>query len=84
MSSTRTPAYRLELTTAGTYVTPMEWRTRATARVPAHGPTTDEALAMHIDFITAPGFGLDDVTILSARIVDQRTSQVVATYERAA
>lgn len=89
MGHTRTPKYRLEMTTTYPgYFTPQAWEVRARYGVPGNGtPTTD-----NIDkWVTAfedslrpgkPNAHLGIFSVVTAKIINQFTGEVVATWTR--
>lgn len=92
MARDRMWTYRVEMTVAGQRWTHSEWRVRSTRLTGrGHGKPTDANLACYVADMVAshlPGganercgrdLGIPDVR--TARIIDQRTGEVVATYQ---
>ena len=88
MGTSRLIPYVMIVTTDNGHWTNSEWRMRAQGRVPAHGKATTENLKKHCLFVeesTHPGgcnAHLGVTHILTARIKDQRTGEILATYTR--
>jgi len=89
MGKTRTPAFRLEFKCiSGKIYTPQEWRVRSHRLYgPGYGtPTVENIKAWARSFEesmisgTNRHLGIDQV--IFARVVDQRTGEVVATWDR--
>ena len=80
MSSSRTPAHRVEFTATGGYYTPQAWPAKYIGR------PSDTTLARWVeDFEAATREGgvnafLGETAVWSAQVVHQSTGDVVATY----
>jgi hypothetical protein len=83
MSSSRLVPFVVEMTLAKGHATPVEWRTKV------QGKPNNENLAKDIAFFEAscrPGgvnAHLGETVVTSARIIDQKTGAVRATYVKA-
>lgn len=88
MGRSRLIPYTVEVTTDKGLWTPSEWRTRRDGQIPADGKPTTENLknwAMGYEKSTHPSgcnSHLGVTHILTARIRDQRTGEILATYTR--
>jgi hypothetical protein len=88
MGHSRLIPFVVEVTTDRGHWTPSEWRMRKRGLIPADGKATTENLkkyALGYEASTSPGgvnshIGLTH--ILTARIKDQRTGEILATYTR--
>lgn len=84
MSRTSTPTYRVEMFSTRYHYTPSAWNVRRDGR------PTSENLTRHMDaFIESITTGVNrhlgsDPSLAFARVVDQRTGDTVATWEKGA
>jgi hypothetical protein len=89
MGRSTTPPYRLELEIPGFYTTPSCWRVKAQYQIPGYGKPTAANLQKHVEGFEAscaPGGcnqHLGTRKVRAARIVNQFTAEVVATYAAA-
>lgn len=80
--------YTVEVTTDKGYWTPSEWRMRRQGQIPADGKASTENLkkwALAFEASTQPdgvNAHIGATKILTARIKDQRTGEILATYKR--